>query len=119
MTISLINPDSLATPSGFTDADSDSLTYHYVWKNGTTTVGTDSATLDLSQSGYGNKGDTIHVSVTASDGTASSAAAVDQVTVANSAPVVSLSPCSIGARQYPTSASTTGRVRAAFPPVRK
>src|SRR2546422_11282465 len=42
-------------------------------------------TCDL---GYCNKGDTIHVSVTASDGTASSAAAVDQVTVANSAPVV-------------------------------
>ena len=83
------NQTLTATPSGFGDADGDSLTYHYVWKNGTTVVGTDSPTLDLSVAGNGDKGDTIHVSVTASDGTASSGAAIDQVTVANSAPTVS------------------------------
>jgi hypothetical protein len=75
-----------ATPSGFSDADGDSLTYHYTWKNGSTVVGSDSATLDLSQAGNGDKGDTIHVSVTASDGSASSSAALDSVTVQNSAP---------------------------------
>jgi hypothetical protein len=77
-----------ATPSAFSDADGDTLVFHYVWKNGSTTVGSDSATLDLSQTGNGNKGDTITVSVTASDGTASSTAALDHVTVANSAPSV-------------------------------
>ena len=45
------------------------MTYHYVWKNGTTTVGSDSATLDLSQPGNGARGDVISVSVTASAGT--------------------------------------------------
>jgi hypothetical protein len=91
------NSTLTAAPSGFGDDDGDSLTYHYVWKNGSTVVGTDSDTLDLSQAGNGNKGDTIHVSVTASDGTASSSAATDNVTVANTAPTagtVAISPSS-------------------------
>ena len=75
-----------ASPAGFADDDGDTLTYHYVWKNGTTVVGGDSPTLNLSVAGNGDKGDTIHVYVSASDGSASSAQAHDQVTVANSAP---------------------------------
>src|SRR5207244_185700 len=93
------NATLTATPSGFSDADGDALTYHYTWKNGTTVVGTDSSTLDLSVSGAGDKGETVHVSVTASDGTASSGAAADSVTVANSAPsagTVPISPSSPG-----------------------
>src|SRR5439155_379409 len=62
-----------ATPAGFTDADGDTLTYHYVWKNGSTVVGSDSSTLDLSVAGNGDKGNTISVSVTASDGRIGSA----------------------------------------------
>jgi hypothetical protein len=84
------NQTLTATPSGFSDADGDSLTYHYTWKNGTTVVGSDSPTLDLSHTGNGDKGDVITVSVTASDGTDSSSAASDHVTVANSAPTVTL-----------------------------
>jgi hypothetical protein len=85
------NDTLTATPAGFTDADGDSLTYHYTWKNGSTTVGSDSNTLDLSVAGNGDKGDTISVSVTASDGSASSSAATDSVTVKNSPPSVLLS----------------------------
>ncbi len=80
------NQTLTASPAGFADDDGDTLTYHYVWKNGTTVVGGDSPTLNLSAAGNGDKGDTIHVYVSASDGSASSAQAHDQVTVANSPP---------------------------------
>jgi hypothetical protein len=87
-----------ATPAGFTDADNDTLSYSYVWKkNGVVISGQTGSTLDLSQPGFGDKGDTISVEVKASDGTDSSAAATDSVVVKNSPPVVgtvSLSPSS-------------------------
>jgi hypothetical protein len=86
------NQTITSTASGFTDADGDSLVYTYTWKNGPTTVKTTPGsssptdTLDLSAMGNGNRGDTVSVEVTASDGSASSAAANDSVMVKNSPP---------------------------------
>jgi hypothetical protein len=94
-----------ATPGGFGDADSDALTYAYQWfKNGVLLGGETGKTLDLSQPGNGDKGDTIKVEVTASDGHGGAADPVsDQVTVLNSMPAagaVAISPSS------PTTTST-------------
>ncbi len=82
------NDTLTATPSGFTDPDGDPLTYHYAWTVNGNPEGTDSATLDLSVAGNGDKGDTIEVSVTASDGNGgTSGEALDILVVANTAPV--------------------------------
>ena len=52
------NQTLTATPAGFTDADGDSLTYHYQWfNNGSPLAGETSSTLDLSVAGNGNRGD--------------------------------------------------------------
>jgi hypothetical protein len=75
--------DFTAAPSGFSDVDPDTLSYTYSWTKNGTTAGTDSATVNL----VVVKGDVVAVSVTASDGTASSEAATDAVTVGNTAPV--------------------------------
>ena len=72
-----------ATPSGFSDPDSDPLTYHYAWTINSVAVGTDSATL---ASVVVAKNDVVAVSVYASDGSLSSGNATDSVTVGNSAP---------------------------------
>ncbi len=67
-----------ATPAGFTDPDGDTLTYHYAWTlNGQEQVGETGATINLTV----KSGDVVAVSVTASDGTLSSDAATDSVTV--------------------------------------
>src|SRR5207249_3751089 len=48
------NQTLTATPSGFSDADGDTLTYHYQWsKNGTAIAGATGSTLDLSVAGNG------------------------------------------------------------------
>ncbi len=79
------------------DADGDAAKLTFVWKNGTTVVKTTSGTmaltdtLDLSLAGNGDKGDVISVTVTPNDGMVNGANAVDSETVANSAPVVTLS----------------------------
>ena len=77
-----------ATPSGFTDPDGDPLTYHYQWlRNGTEIAGATSSSLNLATPGVGDRGDKIRVEVYASDGRgAASDAAVQTVTVANTAP---------------------------------
>src|SRR5436190_16488425 len=94
----MMNQSVTATPSGFSDADGDGLSYSYQWyKNGVALSGETSSTLDLSVAGNGNKSDLIKVVVSASDGTASSGSVNDTVTVANSAPVagsVAISPVS-------------------------
>ena len=74
-----------ATPSGFTDADGDPLTYHYQWlRNGTEIAGATTSSLDLSTPGAGDRGDKVRVEVYATDGRgAASDAAVQTVTVAN------------------------------------
>ncbi|BCM88819.1 extracellular exo-alpha-L-arabinofuranosidase [Abditibacteriota bacterium] len=57
------------------DAEGDVLTPTYLWKkNGAVVSGESGATLDLSKTGNGDKGDAISVTVTVSDGTTSSAA---------------------------------------------
>ena len=83
------NQTLTATPAGFTDADGDSLTYHYQWfNNGSPLAGETSSTLDLSVAGNGNRGDLIKVEVYATDGNAGTSSTVnDTVTVANTAPV--------------------------------
>ena len=77
-----------ATPSGFTDADGDPLTYHYQWfRNGAEITGATTSSLDLGLPGAGDKGDKLRVEVYATDGRgAASDAAVRTVTVANTAP---------------------------------
>ncbi len=62
------NDTLTATPSHFYDPDNDALTYHYEWTSNGNPVGGDSATLDLSVVGNGDRGDTIAVEVYATDG---------------------------------------------------
>src|SRR5205085_11449913 len=53
------------------DADGDAVTYAYQWKrNGAAISGATGTTLDLSQAGAGDRGDTITLVVTPSDGVA-------------------------------------------------
>jgi len=56
------------------DVDGDALTYSYQWtRNGADLAGATAATLDLSVAGNGDRGDSIAVRVTASDGSTISA----------------------------------------------
>jgi DNA-binding beta-propeller fold protein YncE len=69
----------------------DPTTLSYEWfRNGTLITGETGSTLDLRLAGNGDRGDTIAVRVTASDGQASSTATAS-VTVANSMPSVTVS----------------------------
>lgn len=73
------------------DADNDPLTYSYEWlRNGTTIAGATGTSLDLSVPGNGDRGDTITVRVTVSDGQASTVATTS-VVVADTPPTVALS----------------------------
>ncbi|HZT91881.1 MAG TPA: hypothetical protein VFA05_07575 [Gaiellaceae bacterium] len=94
------------------DPDGDPLTFSYQWiLNGVDLPGATGATLDLSQPGNGDRGDTLAVRVTANDGQASTSPLTSSaVTVGNSPPTASvgLSPTS------PTPTSTlTATVQAA------
>jgi cyclophilin family peptidyl-prolyl cis-trans isomerase len=83
----LTNDTLTATATG-ADADGDPVTFTYVWKVNGNTVPNTTDTLDLSQVGNGDKGQTITVQVTPNDGTLSGAVATASTTVANSAPIV-------------------------------
>jgi hypothetical protein len=73
------------------DADGDALTYSYEWLlNGTLLAGASGPSLDLSVTGHGDRGDTITVRVTASDGQTTSAPATASVVVADAAPTASV-----------------------------
>ena len=73
------------------DVDGDPLSYSYEWlRNGAPIAGATGASLDLSVAGQGDRGDTITVRVTASDGQATSAPASASVVVADSAPTASV-----------------------------
>ncbi len=72
------------------DADGDAISYSYQWfKDGSAIANATSSTLDLSVVGNGDRGDSISVTVTPSDGTLSGAAkSSSAVTVVDSAPVM-------------------------------
>lgn len=83
-----------ATASG-ADVDGTSLAYTFTWKvNGavrrTTSTSATSDAFDLSQPGNGDRGDTVSVQVVASDGQLPSVPASASVTVADTAPVVTV-----------------------------
>jgi len=97
-----------ATPSGFTDVDGDTLTYHYAWTLNGSAVGTDSATL-ASQAVV--KGNVIAVTVFAYDGGLSSPDATDSVTVGNTAPTagtVTITPDPVQAGTHTFTATPSG-----------
>lgn len=85
--------DTLTASVSAHDADGDALTYSYQWtRNGSDISGATAATLDLSTPGNGDRGDSIAVRVTASDGSLTSAPVTSApVVVADTAPVVSVS----------------------------
>ena len=74
-----------------TDINNDQISFLYEWcVNGvavqTTTSSSTTDTLDLSQSGFGDKGDTITVTVTPSDATSSGLAVAASAIIADSPP---------------------------------
>ena len=77
------------------DADGDAVTFTYLWKVDGSTVRTTAGspgatdTLDLSQAGYGDKGQVVTVEVTPHDGDAAGSTVSDTTAVANSAPTIS------------------------------
>ncbi|MBI2806965.1 MAG: hypothetical protein HYX68_18445, partial [Planctomycetes bacterium] len=89
--------DILTVNVSASDADSDPITFDYVWKvNGNTvksTLGTSSTndTLDLIQSGNGNKNDYVSLVITPYDPYTSGMTANPGATVANTAPTFSIS----------------------------
>jgi hypothetical protein len=72
------------------DADGDALTYSYEWLRNGTVLGASGPSLDLSVAGHGDRGDTITVRVTASDGQTTSEPATASVVVADTAPTASV-----------------------------
>ncbi len=105
------NTTLTATPSGFSNYVHSPLSYVYTWKvNGTVVPGETGATLDLSRAGYGDRGDTVSVEVSARDQWGnSSAAASAQVVVDNTAPTsgaVTITPSSPKADQTLTATPT-------------
>ena len=78
----------LCTNGSYTDADSDSATWHYRWYDGGVLIsGQTSSTLDLTVAGL-NKGDIVKCSTTADDGTSNATAWTNSsdATIQNSAP---------------------------------
>ena len=85
--------DTLTASVSAHDADGDALTYSYQWtRNGSDISGAAASTLDLSTPGNGDRGDSIAVRVTASDGSLTSARVTSApIVIADTAPVVSVS----------------------------
>ena len=103
-----------AVANGFADIDGDTLTYEYQWfRNGTAIQGATGRTLDLAQSGNGDDGDRVEVSVIASDGhggTSPSARGGQTIDGTNATPLagsVAITPASPKTDQVVT-ASTSG-----------
>jgi hypothetical protein len=92
------------------DMDGDALTYSYEWlRNGAPIPGATAPSLDLSIPGNGDRGDTLTLRVTASDGQTTSAPNTASVTVADSAPtvVVALDATSPTTNQVITASTTS------------
>jgi fibronectin type 3 domain-containing protein len=87
--------DTLTATATKSDADGQQVSLTFVWKvNGTTKRTFTSAsaltdTFNLATAGNGDRGDVVRVEVTPNDGIVDGTTASDQVTVANSAPVLS------------------------------
>src|ERR671922_84807 len=80
--------DVVSATVSVSDDDNDAVAKSYKWyKNGTLLPAETSSSLDLAVAGNGDKGDTIKVEVTASDGETAGATVEDSATVANSVPV--------------------------------
>ena len=76
-----------ATTSGFSDADSDAITYGYQWfRNGAAITDATGRTLDLSEAGHGDAGDNLEVEVRALDGAGGTSAAVRDADTVSSGP---------------------------------
>src|SRR5207249_4528420 len=84
------NQTLTATPSGFTDADNDTLSYVYQWyKGGVAIAGATAAMLNLATAGNGDHGDAIKVDVYATDGNGGMSGTINNtVTVVNSLPSI-------------------------------
>ncbi|HEX7066942.1 MAG TPA: PKD domain-containing protein, partial [Candidatus Limnocylindria bacterium] len=84
--------DTLTTTVTTDDDDGDAVNVTYAWfVNDVLITDETGSSLDLGAAGNGDKGDEITVVVTPNDGTVDGATADDSVTVANSAPVVTIS----------------------------
>jgi hypothetical protein len=87
--------DTLTATATASDADGDALTYTFTWKVGgivrAVTRGPNaSSSLELSLAGNGDRGQTVLVEVTASDGLLQSAASSTSVVIANTPPTVTV-----------------------------
>ena len=78
-----------ANPNASGFAPDATLTYSYVWRNGRRVLDNTGATLDLSEPGNGDRGDTISVEVTARDDAGHAATGTASTVIGNSAPFVS------------------------------
>ena len=87
-----LRADAFASDPDFSSSlAGDPVTYMYEWsRNGTPIAGATTSTLDLSVAGNGDRGDTISVRVTASDGQLSTDASTS-VVIADSAPTATVS----------------------------
>ena len=84
---------TLTATTSASDANGDAITFTYTWRVNGEVVRTISKTantdaLNLSVAGNGDRGDAVSVTVTATDGTNTTAARTDSTVVANSAPTV-------------------------------
>ena len=77
-----------ANPNASGFAPGAKLVYSYVWRNGRRVLDNNGATLDLSEPGNGERGDTISVEVTARDEAGNAATGTASTVVGNSAPFV-------------------------------
>jgi len=85
-----LHVDALATDPDLTRGASDPVSYTYEWsRNGNVLAGATSSSLDLLVAGNGDRGDTISVRVTASDGQMGTEAS-SSVVVADSRPAASV-----------------------------
>lgn len=80
--------DLIVASASATDPDADAITLRYGWTRNGVAVGVTTPSIDLRQ--YGDRGDVLVVTVTADDGRGGVTSASATATVADSAPVVTL-----------------------------
>jgi hypothetical protein len=97
---------AVATPS---DPDNDPVSLTYVWRVNGNIVPTTTGTLDLSQPGNGDRGQTISVQVTPSDGTLTGTAASAITTVSDTPPTATVTLNTASPRTNDTLTATATR----------